>query len=106
MTPRLIMGAVVSLFKLLFIMQYTSKLAMLAVALFSTSVVAFPLPMDTELEVREADIELSAREVFDAYLEARADPTLNARDLNTLELDTRAYLEYLEARQVATVCLI
>jgi hypothetical protein len=83
-------------------MQYTSKLAMLAVALFSSSVVAFPLPMDTELEVREADIELSAREVFDAYLEARADPTLNARDLNTLELDTRAYLEYLEARQAAT----
>jgi len=75
---------------------------MLAVALFSSSVVAFPLPMDTELEVREADIELSAREVFDAYLEARADPTLNRRDLNTLELDTRAYLEYLEARAAAT----
>jgi len=75
---------------------------MLAVALFSSSVVAFPFPMDTELEVREADVELSAREVFDAYLEARADPTLNPRDLNTLELDTRAYLEYLEARQAAT----
>lgn len=83
-------------------MQYTSKLAMLAVALFSSSVVAFPLAMDTELEVREADNELSAREVFDAYLEARADPSLNARDLNALELDTRAYLEYLEAREAAT----
>jgi len=83
-------------------MQYTTKLAMLAVALFSSSVVAFPLPMDTELEVREAEIELSAREVFDAYLEARADPTLNARDLKTLELDTRAYMQYLEAREAAT----
>jgi len=75
---------------------------MLAVALFSSSVVAFPLSMDAELEVREADIEFSAREVFDAYLEARADPTLNPRDLNNLELDTRAYLEYLEARETAT----
>jgi len=89
-------------FILLFIMQYTSKLAMLAVALFSSSVVAFPLPMDADLEVREADNELSAREVFDAYLEARDDPTLNARDLKSLELDTRAYLEYLEAREAAT----
>jgi len=74
-------------------MQYTSKLAMLAIALFSSSVVAFPLPMDSGLEVRD---ELSAREVFDAYLEAREDPTVNARDL---ELDTRAYLDFLEARQ-------
>jgi hypothetical protein len=83
-------------------MQYKSKLALLAVALFSSSVVAFPVPMDTELEVREADNELSAREVFDAYLDARDDPTLNARDLKTLELDARAYLEYLEAREAAT----
>jgi len=88
--------------KLLFIMQYTSKLALLAVALFSSSVVAFPVAMNTELEVRDADNELTAREVFDAYLQARDDPTLSARDLKSLELDAREYLEYLEAREAAT----
>jgi len=83
-------------------MQYTSKLAILAVALFSSSVLALPFAVDTQLKVREAVNELSAREVFDAYLEARADPSINARDLEYLELEAREYLEYLEIRAAAT----
>lgn len=83
-------------------MQYTSKLAILAVALFSSSVVALPFAVDTQLKVREAVNELSAREVFDAYLEARADPSLNARDLEYLEWQAREYLEDLEIRAAAT----
>lgn len=89
-------------------MQYTSKLAILAVALFSTSVVAVPFASfdgDSELEVREADNELSAREFYEAYLEARADPSLDARDIEAMDFEAREYLEYLEAREAATVCL-
>lgn len=73
-------------------MQYTSKLAILAVALFGSSVLALPVAVDTQLKVREAINELSAREVFDAYLEARADPSINARDLEYLELEVREHL--------------
>jgi len=85
-------------------MQYTSKLAILAVALFSTSVLAAPAPFDGdyEVEAREVDNELSAREFYDAYLEARADPDLDARDLDAMDLEAREYLEYLEAREAAT----
>lgn len=83
-------------------MQYTSKLAILAVALFSSSVLGLPFAVDTQLKVREAVNELSAREVFDAYLEARADPSINARDLEYLELEAREYLESLEIRAAAT----
>ena len=88
-------------------MQYTSKLAILAVALFSTSALAAPyasLDGDYELEAREVDNELSAREFYDAYLEARADPDLDARDLEAMDLEAREYLEYLEAREAAAVC--
>jgi len=84
-------------------MQYTSKLAILAVALFSTSALAAPFAsFESELEVREADNELSARELFDAYLEARENPSLDARDLEALDLEAREYLEYLEMREAAT----
>jgi hypothetical protein len=86
-------------------MQYTSKLAILAVAFFSTSALAAPYASfdgESELEVREADNDLSAREFFDAYLEAREDPSLDARDLEALDLEAREYLEYLEMRAAAT----
>jgi len=83
-------------------MQYTSKLAILAAAFFSTSALAAPYAsFDSELKVREADNELSAREYFDAYLEARENPYLDARDLEALDLEAREYLEYLEMREVA-----
>jgi hypothetical protein len=90
------------------IMQYTSKLAILAVALFSTSALAAPyadLSGEFDVEAREADNDLSAREFYDAYLEARADPELDARDLEAMDFEAREYLEYLEAREAASVCL-
>ena len=87
-------------------MQYTSKIALLAVALFGTSALAMPLVGDAEydVEAREVD-DLSAREFYDAYLEAREDPSLDARDVESLDFEAREYLEYLEAREAATVCL-
>jgi len=85
-------------------MQYTSKIALLAVALFGTSALAVPFAGDAEYEVeaREVDNELAAREFYDMYLEARADPSLDARDIESLDFEAREYLEYLEARQAAT----
>jgi len=85
-------------------MQYTSKIALLAVALFGTSAIAVPFAGDAgyEVEAREVDNELSAREFYDMYLEARADPSLDARDVESLDLEAREYLEYLEAREAAT----
>ena len=79
-------------------MQYNSKIALLAVALFGTSALAVPFSNGAEydVEAREIDNDLSAREFHDMYLEARADPSLEARE----------YLEYLEAREATTVCLI
>jgi hypothetical protein len=49
----------------------------------------------------------SAREFYDIYLEARADPTLDARDLQveTLNFEARDYLDYIEAREADTVSL-
>jgi len=71
-------------------MQYTSKIALLAVALFGTSALAFPLAGEAEydVEAREVDNDLAARESYDMYLEARDDSSLEARE----------YYEYLEAR--------
>jgi hypothetical protein len=88
-------------------MQYTSKFALLAVALFSASALALPSGPEAEynLEAREIDNDLSAREFYDIYLEARADPTLDARDLETLDFEARDYLDYLEAREAGTVSL-
>jgi len=85
-------------------MQYTSKIALLAVALFGTSALAVPFAGDAEYEVeaREVDNELAAREFYDMYLEARADPSLDARDIESLDFEAREYLEYLEAREAAT----
>ena len=40
--------------------------------------------------------------IYDAYMEARSDPSLDARDLESLDLEAREYLEYLEAREAAT----
>ena len=40
--------------------------------------------------------------IYDAYIEARSDPSLDARDLESLDLEAREYLEYLEAREAAT----
>jgi len=84
-------------------MQYTSKLALLAVALFSTSALAAPYAGDVEydIEAREVDNDLAAREFYDAYLEARSNPALDARDIEYMDFEAREYLEYLEAREVA-----
>ena len=81
-------------------MQYTSKVALLAVALFGTSAIALPFAQEAEydMEARETDNYLSAREFYNSYLEARADPVLNARDLEALEFEARDYFNYLEAR--------
>ena len=88
-------------------MQYTSKIALLAVALFGTSALAAPYAGETgfDIEAREVDNDLSAREFYELYLEVRADPSLDARDLESLDFEAREYLEYLEAREAATVCL-
>lgn len=86
-------------------MQYTSKIALLAVALFGTSALAAPYAAEAgyDVEAREVDNDLSAREFFEMYLEVRADPSLDARDLESLDFEAREYLEYLEAREAATV---
>jgi len=85
-------------------MQYTSKIALLAIALFGTSAIAAPFADEAgyDVEAREVDSDLEAREFYEMYLEARADPSLDARDLETLDLEAREYLEYLEARATAS----
>jgi len=85
-------------------MQYTSKIVLLAVALFGTSALAAPYAGETRFDVesREVDNDISAREFYEMYLEARADPSLDARDLESLDFEAREYLEYLEAREAAT----
>ena len=84
-------------------MQYTSKIALLAVALFGTSALALPFAHEAgfDVEAREVDNDLSAREFYHMYLEARADSTLDARDLEALDLEARDYIDYLEARAAA-----
>lgn len=84
-------------------MQYTSKIALLAVALFGTSALAAPYAGDVEydIEAREVDNDLAAREFYDVYMEARSNPSLDARDLEYMDLEAREYLDYLKAREVA-----
>ena len=86
-------------------MQYSSKLALLAVALFGTSVLAHPYAPEAEydLEAREIVNDLYAREFYDIYLGARADSALDARDVETMDLEARD-LDFLEARGDDTVC--
>jgi hypothetical protein len=92
-------------------MQYTFKIALLAVALFGTSACALPFSREAEyLEAREVDNELSSRELGgefnEMYLDARAYPSLETRDVESLDFEAREYLEYLETRAaVTTVCL-
>jgi len=89
-------------------MQYTSKIALLAVALFGTSALALPYAGEVgyDVEAREVDNDdLSARDFFEMYLEARADPSLDARDLESLDFDAREYFNYLEAREAATTAI-
>jgi len=75
-------------------MQYTSKIALLAVALFGTSALAAPFTGEAEydVEARDVDNDLSTREFYEMYVEAR--------DLESMDLEAR---EYLEARQATTV---
>ena len=82
-------------------MQYTIKVALLAVTLYGTSARALPSgyggrqnqQTSRNIERRELDNDLSYREM---NLEARTNPSLEARE----------YLDYLEARDAAvTVCL-
>jgi hypothetical protein len=80
--------------------------------------VQVPLPFATEaeydVEARETDTHLSAREFYNMYLEARADSVLNARELEAMDFEARDYINYLEARgttsrtavDAANVCLI
>jgi hypothetical protein len=87
------------------IMQYTSKLALLAVALFGTTALAAPFGGEAgyDVEAREVENDLSAREFYELYLEARADPSLDARELEYMDLEAREYHDYLVARDAASV---
>ena len=85
-------------------MQYTIKVALLAVTLYGTSARALPSgyggrqnqQTSRNIERRELDNDLSYRELNEMNLEARTNPSLEARE----------YLHYLEARDAAvTVCL-
>ena len=85
-------------------MQFTTKFAFLAAAVFCATTFATPLaPRDVgyEIEAREVDNDLSAREFYDMHLEARADPELSAREIEAMDVEAREYLEYLEARDAA-----
>ena len=86
-------------------MQFTTKFAFLAAAV--AGALAAPLvARDIEYELDARDVEdLSAREFYDMYLEVRADPTLDARTVEAMDLEAREYLAYLEAREAATVSL-
>ena len=84
-------------------MQYTIKVALLAVTLYGTSAPALPLGKGykkkdntNDIQRRELDNDLSYRELNEMDLEARINPSLEARE----------YFDYLEARDGAvTVCL-
>ena len=69
------------------IMRYTSKVALLAVAFFGVSVLAVPLQVapgsQYDLEAREFDNDLFSRGFYDMYLDAR--------DLESLDLEPRVY---------------
>jgi len=83
-------------------MQYTSKFALLAALVLGASVLAAPLvPRNVDHEIEAREVDLSAREFYYMYLEARSNPSLDARELDAMDLEAREYLEYLEAREVA-----
>ena len=84
-------------------MQYTSKFALLVAIVFGASAFAAPVAAEYDIEAREVDSELTAREFYDMYLEARADPSIDARSLDAMDLEAREYLEYLEARESTVV---
>ena len=89
-------------------MQYTFKIALLAVALFGASALAAPYVGDSEYDIkaRKVDNDLAACEFYDVYLEARSNPSLDARDLEAMDFEAREYLDYLEASEVAAVVCI
>ena len=72
-----------------------SKIAFLTVAIFCASALAIPLAAEAgfEVEAREIDNDLEARDYGDMYLEAR--------DVEALDLEAREDLEELEAREPA-----
>ena len=75
-------------------MQNTSKFALLAVALLGTSALALPIAREAEyVEAREVNNDLYSREFCEKFLEARADPTLDARELEVLELENPHHME-------------
>ena len=61
-------------------MQYTFKIPLLAVALIGASALAALY----DIKARGVDIDLAACELYDVYLEARSNPSLDARDLESL----------------------
>jgi hypothetical protein len=76
-------------------MQYTSKFVFLAAIAFSTSALAATfVPRDVVVES-----DLTAREFYNMYLEARAHPSIDARSLDAMDMEAREYLEYLEGRE-------
>ena len=77
-------------------MQYKFKIALLAVALFGASALASSYVGDSEYDIkaRGVDNDLAACEFYDVYLEARSNPSLDARDL-----------ESLNSREHAAVCI-
>lgn len=88
-------------------MQFTTKFAFLAAAVLGASTsFAAPVALDFDIEAREVDSELTAREFYDMYLETRSDLDLDARSLEAMDLEAREYLEYLEARDAANVSVI
>jgi len=88
-------------------MQYSTKFALLAAAVFGATAFAAPLAprnVDYDLEAREVELDagLTAREFYEMYLEARSNPELDARSVDAMDLEAREYLEYLEARDATT----
>jgi len=91
-------------------MQYTSKVALLAVAFYSTSALAFPFAVGAEydVEAREIDNDLSVREFYDTGKVALADKysvttedrerTRTGRDVRTTDRNART-----NVRDVRTV---
>ena len=59
-----------------------------------------------DVDAREVHNGLGSNEFYEIYLEARADPFLDALDLESLYFEAREYLDDLEAREPepATVC--
>ena len=77
-------------------MQYTIKVALLAVTLYGTSARALPSGYGGR-QNQQTSRNIERREL---------DNDLSYRELNEMNLEAREYLDYLEARDAAvTVCL-